>query len=153
MQLTLYKNGEYIASITKKGRNKKELVDLLKDKVDLDVDWEKLYDDLVYNKCAWCGKKFIKSKKRLKYCSDNCAYEALLEKNREHGHKFYKNEKEHKRIVIHEYINNKGYFPKGFTEFDAPNTLGESNLTEYSQTDKKKEYEKIQKELKRLGLR
>lgn len=153
MQLTLYKDNEYIASITKKGRNKKELVDLMKDKVGLDLDWEKLYENLVYNKCGWCGKNFKKNKKRLIYCSDNCAYEARLNNMRLLNYKRYKNEKEHKRITIHEYINNKGYFPKGFTEFDQPNTIGESNLTEKPQKDKKKEYEKVQKELKRFGLR
>lgn len=148
-RLSLYRDKEYIKSITRRNKNKYELIELLKSKIDLDINWE----ELIYNKCGWCGKKFERSYKYRKYCSEKCSYEALLERNRQVSKKIYEYNKKIRKTIKYEYINNKGYFPKGFTEFDEPNTIGESKLKGKPNENKKKEYELIQKELRRIGLR
>lgn len=151
-QLILLRNNKYLTSVTYKGVSKKFLLTKLKLKVDLILDWEQLYHDLIYAKCGWCGETFKKTKKRVKYCSDDCSHNAMLEKNRESRRKRQRELKEHKRRIIHENITNKGYLPSGFQEFDTLKTMGSSNLTGHIADDMDKEERIVKKELRRFNL-
>jgi hypothetical protein len=152
--LILCKDDKYLTSVTSKdiGISKRALLEKLKLKVDLVLDWEQLYFNLLYKKCEWCGNVFEKKKKNQKYCSKNCSYEATLENNRVSRRKRQQQTKEMKRRIIHETINNKGYLPTGFQEFDNNGTMGISNLTGHIAENMEKEQELIQKELKRFKL-
>ena len=81
-------------------------------------------------KCEWCGTLFKKTHNRQIYCSKECAKEAERENTRNRKLKWW--------------YRNKDRLYK--TE------LGTRSLGPHREEDFEKEYETIQKELKRLGL-
>lgn len=84
------------------------------------------------NKCKWCGKPFEKTHNRQEYCSDRCFRFARLEQ------KAVYQRKRRKMINDGELISNESKH------------LGTGFLGEHCHDDPKKEYESIQKELKRI---
>lgn len=83
------------------------------------------------HKCEWCGNPFHKTHNRQMYCSKECATNAKKEQDRYHALKYYYKNKE-----------------------DLNTTkLGTTNMGEHRKKDFEEEYDRIQSELKYLGLK
>ena len=92
-----------------------------------------LYNEPYYpHKCKWCGKPFEKQHNRQEYCSEECFKHARLEQKAIYQRK--------RRKLI-----NKGLIVSSENEH-----LGTGYLSEHRWEDEEKEYESIQKELKRI---
>lgn len=86
------------------------------------------------SKCHWCGKPYTKKHNRQTYCTDKCRKEAKKEQNRNNFHRWYHKNK-HKPGI------------------SQKNQLGTRPIGSHKNKNPKKEYEIIQKELHRIGLR
>lgn len=90
--------------------------------------------------CQYCGKPFLKKYRTEKYCSDECRTLALQDQKAEYQRKRRKQIKE------------------GVLVSNENNHIGTNFLSEHPHTDEdgdvdeEKEYDAIQKELKRLKL-
>ena len=84
--------------------------------------------------CGYCGTRFIPQYPNQKYCSKECS------KKR---HREQKNEYYHRRYAQ---IRNKSIID------NRPFTPGTGNLTGKALKDEWAEYERVRRELKRLGL-
>ena len=84
------------------------------------------------NKCKWCGKPFKKTHNRQEYCSEECFRFARLEQKAIYQRK--------RRKLI-----NNGILVSNESQY-----IGTGFLSEHCQDDFDKEYESIQKELKRI---
>ena len=84
------------------------------------------------NKCKWCGKPFKKTHNRQEYCSEECFRYARLEQKAIYQRK--------RRKLI-----NNGVLISNESQY-----IGTGFLSEHCQDDFDKEYESIQKELKRI---
>jgi hypothetical protein len=81
--------------------------------------------------CEWCGELFTKTHNRQIYCSEECAKEAALIKDR-------------KTKLAWFYRNRERLYAT---------QLGTRTLGPHRNEDEEREYEIIQNELKRLGLK
>lgn len=154
-QLALYKNRNYIASVTIQGTPTFNDTLTLMNRVDLRIDWQNLWVNLstTVNKCRYCGKPLTNdpfTKQRM-YCSDECEkeYERLQSRNRVFRHRKRKPLKEYNYLEW--YKNNIKPLPAGFNQIDNPKELGNSLLTSHlnSEHDFDKEEELVKKEKRR----
>ena len=87
-------------------------------------------------KCGYCGAHFIPQYPNQKYCSKECSRNRHREQTCEYARRRY-NQIRNKQIIDHH-------------DFRNPGT---GNLTQHRLTDEEAEYERIQREIKRLRLR
>lgn len=88
---------------------------------------------IILKDCRWCGHPFIIKTPNQHYCCENCKKEGFKEKNRLRQRKFYK-------------IYGKDRYKKGHLNPGGP------GLGQHAETNHELEYQKIQRELKRLKL-
>lgn len=86
------------------------------------------------SKCGWCGREYVKTANKQKYCSPQCRKDARSHQSRMKSHRYYHKHK-------HE-MNEKQRWG-----------LGSGVLGAHAHNDYEKEQRVIQNELRRLGLK
>ena len=155
-KLALYKNRNYIASVTIQGTPTFNDTLNLMNKVDLCIDWQNLWVNLTttVNKCRYCGKPLINDPftKQKIYCSHECEkeYKRWQEANKKFRLRKKKPLKEYEYIEW--YKNNIKPLPAGFNQIDTPKGLGNTMLPKHlnPEHDFEKEKALVKNEKKRL---
>lgn len=85
------------------------------------------------SKCGWCGKYYVKTANKQKYCSQECRKNAINEQARRKSHRWYHRHK-------HELSEKQRW------------GLGSGAIGQHRHEDYEKEQQVITNELKRIGI-
>ena len=86
------------------------------------------------SKCGWCGREYVKTANKQKYCCEKCRRDARAQQSRNKSHKWYHRHK-------HELSEKQRW------------GLGSGVLGSHAHKDHVKEQKVIQNELRRLGIK